>query len=83
MEAYDLLHDLLSVGLTQATVAKETGIPQPTLSRLARGQSKDMPSRRTRKLQALWELRVADRLERRSKPAAGTLHASPLATAET
>ena len=59
MEASDYLRDLLAAGLTQVAIATETGIPQPTLSRLATGRTKDMPSRRSRKLEALWELRVA------------------------
>lgn len=59
MEARDFLLGLLAVGMTQAAVTEQTGIPQPTLSRLARGVTTDLPSRRVRKLQALWELRVA------------------------
>lgn len=59
MEAQDFLRGLLAAGMTQAAVTQQTGIPQPTLSRLARGVTTDLPSRRVRKLQALWELRVA------------------------
>lgn len=67
MEAQQFLQALLNVGLTQAAIAAETGIPQPTLSRLARGQTKDLPSRRSRKLEALWELRVAGQTARTSQ----------------
>lgn len=59
MEAQDFLRGLLVSGMTQAAVAEQTGIPQPTLSRLARGVTTDLPSRRVRKLQALWELHAA------------------------
>lgn len=65
-QPYELLRDLLSIGLTQMTIAQETGIPQPTLSKLATGQAKDMPSRRTRKLQVLWEQRCAGQIEHSS-----------------
>lgn len=59
MEGADYVRELLASGMTQADIAKETDIPQPTISRISRGLPKDVPSRRSRKLQALWELRVA------------------------
>ena len=65
-QPHELLRDLLSVGLTQKTIAKETGIPQPTLSKLATGQAKDMPWQRTRKLLVLWEQRFVDQIEHSS-----------------
>ncbi len=55
MEAPDHVNALLSSGMTQAVIAQRTGIPQPTISRIARRVAKDVPSRRSRKLQELWE----------------------------
>ena len=58
VEPSDYLRQLLASGLTQAAIARRTGIPQPTLSRIARGVVKDVPSKRSRKLVALWELEL-------------------------
>ncbi len=58
MEASDYLRELLAAGMTQSVVAERTGIPQPTISRIARGRVKDVPSKRSRKLHALWELEI-------------------------
>jgi hypothetical protein len=58
MEAPDYLRALLASGMTQAVIAQRTSIPQPTISRIARGKVKDVPSRRGRKLEALWELEL-------------------------
>lgn len=60
MEAQDLLLRLLASGLTQVAISSATDIPQPTLSRLARGVTKDLPSRRVRRLQELLESRTAE-----------------------
>ena len=60
MEAQDLLLRLLASGLTQVAISSATDIPQPTLSRLARGVTKDLPSRRVRRLQELLESRAAE-----------------------
>ncbi|OUM01648.1 hypothetical protein [Variovorax sp. JS1663] len=61
MEAPDYLRALLASGMTQVAISEQTSIPQPTLSRIARGKAKDVPSKRARKLQALWELRLGGR----------------------
>lgn len=67
MEASDYLRELLAAGMTQTVVADRTGIPQPTISRIARGRVKDVPSKRSRKLHALWELEVAGQTTRTSQ----------------
>ncbi len=61
MEASDYLRELLASGLTQAVIAEKTGIPQPTISRIANGRVNDVPSKRSRKLHALWELELGGR----------------------
>lgn len=53
MEARDLVTDLLKSGMTQAAIAEKTGIPQPTISKISRGDVDDVMSRNYRKLQAL------------------------------
>lgn len=41
--------------LTQAQIAQRTGIPQPTISKIERGEVEDVMSRSYRALQALYE----------------------------
>ena len=53
MEARDFIAALIGAGLTQSEIAKKTGIPQPTISKVARGDVTDVMSRNYRKLQAL------------------------------
>lgn len=53
MEARDFINDLTASGLTQSDIADRTGIPQPTISKVARGDVADVLSRNYRKLQAL------------------------------
>lgn len=53
MEAKDLVAALVKSGLTQAQIAERTGIPQPTLSKVLRGNVDDVLSRKYRKLEAL------------------------------
>lgn len=55
MEARDLLLTIRSHGLTQAQVAERTGIPQPTISKIERGDVSDVMSRSYRALQSLHE----------------------------
>ncbi len=45
MEAKDYVDALRALKLTQAQIAKETGIPQPTISKIERGDVKDVMSR--------------------------------------
>lgn len=53
MEAKDFVAALVEHGLTQSQIAERTGIPQPTLSKVVRGEVSDVLSRNYRKLQAL------------------------------
>lgn len=53
MEALDYVKALLDSGLTQSEIADRTGIPQPTISKIYRGDIADVLSRNYRKLQAL------------------------------
>lgn len=53
MEARDLILSLLGLGLKQAAIAKKTGIAQPTISKVARGEVQDVMSRNYLKLLAL------------------------------
>lgn len=55
MEARDYVNALLELGLTQAVIAERTGIAQPTISKVGRGEVADVLSRNYRKLQALHE----------------------------
>jgi transcriptional regulator with XRE-family HTH domain len=53
MEAKEFIAALVARGLTQSQIAERTGIPQPTLSKVLRGDVADVLSRNYRKLQAL------------------------------
>lgn len=53
MEARDFIAALVDKGWTQSQIADRTGIPQPTLSKVLRGEVADVMSRNYRKLQAL------------------------------
>ena len=53
MEARDFVIGLVQSGLTQADIAARTGIAQPTISKVARGDVADVLSRNYRKLQGL------------------------------
>lgn len=59
MEARDYVKALIEAGLTQVQIEERTGIPQPTVSKIARGEVEDVLSRNYRKLQALHEEIVA------------------------
>jgi transcriptional regulator with XRE-family HTH domain len=64
MEAKDYLTAIRATGMTQAEVAARTGIPQPTISKIERGEVEDVMSRNYRALQALHRSVV-----RKAKPA--------------
>lgn len=53
MEAQDFVSALVKSGMTQQQIAERTGIPQPTLSKVLRGEVKDVLSRNYRQLQSL------------------------------
>lgn len=57
MEARDFIEALIKAGMTQVQIAESTGIPQPTISKVARGDVKDVLSQNYRKLQALHSVR--------------------------
>lgn len=62
MEAKDFLAVIRATGMTQAEVSVRTGIPQPTISKIERGEVDDVMSRNYRALQAL-----ARKVARKSK----------------
>lgn len=53
MEAKDYVDAILARGLTQEQVFEKTGIPQPTISKIKRGEVTDVMSRNYRALQTL------------------------------
>lgn len=53
MEARDYVLAIRRRNLTQDQIAKRTGIPQPTISKIERGEVDDVMSRNYRALQAL------------------------------
>lgn len=53
MEAKDYVTAIRAHGFTQAQIADRTGIPQPTVSKIERGEVADVMSRNYRALQAL------------------------------
>lgn len=53
MEAKDYVLAIRAYGLTQTEVAEKTGIPQPTISKIERGDVEDVMSKNYRALQAL------------------------------
>ena len=53
MEAKDYVIELQEKGLTQTQIAEATGIPQPTISKILRGEVADVMSKSYRALQAL------------------------------
>lgn len=53
MEAKDYLKAIRATGLTQAEVSEKSGIPQPTISKIERGESRDVLSKNFLALQRL------------------------------
>lgn len=53
MEARDYVQALIDGGMTQQQIADQAEIPQGTISKIVRGQVKDVLSVNYRKLQAL------------------------------
>lgn len=53
MEAHEFIHALIAAGLTQSQIAERTGVPQPTISKVMRGEVRDVMSRNYRRIQAL------------------------------
>lgn len=69
MEAKDYIAAIRVHGLTQAQIAAKTGIPQPTISKIERGEVADVMSRNYRALQTL--------LIELEQPAANPAQAAP------
>lgn len=63
MEAQEIVKALIDRQMTQMQIAELTGIPQPTLSKILRGQVEDVMSRSYRKLAALLDERRASDLK--------------------
>jgi transcriptional regulator with XRE-family HTH domain len=55
MEPRELVQALKAKGLTQKQIEERTGIPQPTVSKIERGDVADVMSRNYRALLALYE----------------------------
>ncbi len=53
MEARDFIAELIDKGMTQSQIEARTGIRQATISKVSRGEVKDVLSVNYRKLQAL------------------------------
>lgn len=70
MEAKDYVLAIRAYGLTQTEVAEKTGIPQPTISKIERGDVEDVMSKNYRALQALHDELV------KTKPATETAKAA-------
>lgn len=71
MEAIDLVHAIRAAGLTQAQISERTGIPQPTISKIERGDVKDVMSKNYRALQSLHESMAAGQSTSPEKAEAG------------
>lgn len=69
MEAKDFVNELLGWGLTQTQLAERSGIPQPTISKIARGEVDDVLSRNYRSLQAVYDEEKRKQARRPSKTA--------------
>ena len=54
MEAQILVLNLLAIGLSQEEIEKETGIPQPTISKVKRGKNADIRLSYFRALESLY-----------------------------
>ena len=55
MDAKDYLIVIRAKGMTQAQVSEKTGIPQPTISKIERGDVSDVMSKTYLALQSLYK----------------------------
>jgi transcriptional regulator with XRE-family HTH domain len=60
MEPKDLILSMKATGMTQADIAAESGIPQPTISKIERGAVKDVMLSSYRALQGAYERRCGN-----------------------
>jgi predicted transcriptional regulator len=67
MEAKDIVIRLKQLGMTQIEIADETGIPQPSISKIESGKVGDVLSKGYRALEALLKKRERT-AARRTKP---------------
>lgn len=58
MEAQDYVIALKGCNLTQVQISEGTGIPQPTISKIERGEVSDVMSKSYRALQALYKKHI-------------------------
>ncbi len=68
MEAKDYVMAIRTHGLTQSQIAELSGIPQPTISKIERGEVSDVMSKNYRALQSLHQDLLAAAVN--AKPAA-------------
>lgn len=59
MEAQQIVQALVDRGMTQVQIAELTGMHQPTVSKILRGDVDDVMSRNYRKLASLLDERIA------------------------
>lgn len=60
MEARDYIFEIRKFGLNQKDIADKTGIAQPSISKIERGDVADVRSKTYRALQSLYEMLVSE-----------------------
>ena len=70
MESRDFVQALTGWGFTQAQIEERTSIPQPTISKIARGAVDDVLSRNYRSLEAMYREEAAKREQAAGQDAA-------------
>lgn len=70
MEARDFIKQLIDAGMTQVQIAEKTGITQPTVSKILRGEVRDVLSQSYRRLASLHSEVVNPRKGKRADRAA-------------
>lgn len=63
MEARDYVLALKGMNLTQVQISEGTGIPQPTISKIERGEVDDVMSKSYRAIQAFFHQKTAPQQE--------------------
>ena len=54
MTAQELLTHLVGIGMTQTQIAKESGVPQPVISRLIGGKQNDLSYKDGKKIERVF-----------------------------
>jgi transcriptional regulator with XRE-family HTH domain len=70
MEARDIVKQLIDAGMTQVQIAERTGITQPTVSKILRGDVRDVMSQSYRRLAAVHAEVVGPRARKERRRAA-------------